>query len=444
MTTANPNGPSLRRGLVAITGATGYIGRATAVHFRDAGWNVIALSRTDPGISGVSHMQWSLGKAISMSELRPDVVIHLACASTTNPPGLRPARTDLNGLKILLAQCRSFAADQPRFILVSSQSARPDAANLYGRLKYVQETYLRDDNEIVVRPALVYGGEDQGAFQSLLGILPRFPVWPALRTGAVHQPIHIHDLAEAVVRCATASKCSRLYLLGQPEPIDFPELLRAVAHRSRRRPLILPLPRFVTSVAKRVGLLKVISRTAFGERMNGLLNQRPMQTARSLGELKLTLRRFGRVPPAPRRRHIELAITLLAYVAGTRPAVSLIGAGAVKRLAQLFESEKLVSPQLPKLLLYFPSLLRFVEPVAGTSLVFSRALAAATFVFDMTPLGLRHLRLQQERNVATAVLALLAALLVELALFPMRAMLALMFKDEPVLPVQSDRHSPSP
>jgi hypothetical protein len=169
-----------------------------------------------------------------------------------------------------------------------------------------------------------------------------------------------------------------------------------------------------------------------------------MQTARCLSELKLTLRRFGRFPLAPRRRHIELAITLLAYIAGARPMVSFIGVSAVKRLARLFESEKLISPKVPKVLLYFPWLLRFIEPVAGTSLTFSRALAAATYVFDMTPVGLRNVRQQHERSIATAIVALLAVLLVELALFPIRAMLGLMFKYERELPVQSDRHLPSP
>ncbi len=220
-----------------------------------------------------------------------------------------------------------------------------------------------------------------------------------------------------MVRCAGADQCSRLYSFGRVEPIDFPDLLRGIAHRSRRKPLILALPRFITSLAKRVGLLKVISQTAFGERMNGLLNQRAMDTGCSLSEFQLILRRFGPVPPAPRRRYIQLAVTLLAYIGGTRPAVSLIGASAVKRLARLFESEKLVSPQLPKPMLYWPSLLRFAEPVAGSSLVFSRALAAATYVFDMTPLGFHHLRLQQKRNVATAVLRLVVTLLIEFGSF---------------------------
>jgi nucleoside-diphosphate-sugar epimerase len=443
MTRANPNAPSPRHGLVAITGTTGYIGRAAAVHFRDAGWGVIALSRTNPGIPGVRHIPWSLGKIISMSEVRPDVVVHLACASTTNPPGLWPARTDLKGLKTLLAQCRSIAGHQPRFIFVSSQSARPDAANLYGRVKHVQETYLSGDREIAVRPGLVYGGDDQGAFQLLVGVLSRFPVWPGLRTGAVHQPIHIDDLAEAIVRCASADQCSRQYSFGLQEPIDFPDLLRAIAHRSRRKPVILPLPRFVSALARRVGRFEGIARTAFGDRLNGLLNQRAMETGRSLNEFQLTLRRFGRVPSSPRYRRIQLAVTLLAYVGGTRPVVRLIGTGAVKRLARVFETEKLVCPQLSKSILYFPSLLRFAEPVAGSSLVFSRAINAATYVFDMTPLGIRHLRLQQSRNVATAVLAVAFTLLIESALLPMR-MIASAFKDKPELPAQSDRHSPSP
>src|SRR5260221_12557212 len=154
MLSIDASAKSQPRGVVAITGTTGYIGRATARHFRDAGWTVIALSRADPAILGVNHIPWFLGADISIATIRPDIVIHLASATMVDPPGFRTAKADLKGLKKLLAQCRSIDMPQLRFVFISSQSARPDAANLYGRVKHAQETYLARNFEITIRPGL--------------------------------------------------------------------------------------------------------------------------------------------------------------------------------------------------------------------------------------------------------------------------------------------------
>lgn len=427
---------------LALTGATGYLGRAVAIRFRDAGWNVIAFSRRPPLIAGVSYVPWSLGADIPLGDAAPDVVIHLASATMSGRPGLTPVLSDLKGLRKLLRQCRSISPRPPRFIFVSSQSSRFDAANLYGRVKFAQEKMLHGDNEIAVRPGLVYGGEDRGVFGTLLKMLSPLPIWPALQTGAVHQPIHLADFTEALFRCAGAERPLRLYFLGQAQPLDFPDLLRAIARQYRRRSVVVTLPRLFTWIARGFVPLEFVSGTSFGERLNGLLNQRAMDCGPSLATLGFQLRPFGRYRPTSRRTCLLQALTLLAYVAGSRPRTALIEVAAIKRLTRLLEDEKTQQYYLPKLVLRFPWLLRCMEPLPDSASMLSRMIAVATYVFDMSSQGARRLRLQKERGRVAAALALGYTLVVETIIFPVRIALGTVFRDRHSQRARFDRHSP--
>jgi hypothetical protein len=209
--------------------------------------------------------------------------------------------------------------------------------------------------------------------------------------------------------------------------MEFADLLRAVARRNRHRPLIFPLPRVVTLLARRLGRLGVISRTSFGERVNGLLNLHSMDTSASLAEIGLSLRPLAPVQTSQRRGSVRLATALLAYIGGTRPRIDLIGVGPVKRLVRLCEKGGAYGPVLPRGILRYPWLLRFIEPLPNTPSQLSTALVAATWVYDMIPRGANRFQLREKRSLIGAVLSLTGTILIETALFPLRLILAPLF-----------------
>lgn len=55
-----------------VVGATGLLGRAALLHFRDLpGWSVIGLSRRDPGVEGVPHLPADLADRASLERHKP-------------------------------------------------------------------------------------------------------------------------------------------------------------------------------------------------------------------------------------------------------------------------------------------------------------------------------------------------------------------------------------
>lgn len=59
--------------LLVITGASRGIGRATATYFRDQGFDVINLSRSQPDIESVKHLGCDLSDIQSISRHKPDL-----------------------------------------------------------------------------------------------------------------------------------------------------------------------------------------------------------------------------------------------------------------------------------------------------------------------------------------------------------------------------------
>jgi NADH dehydrogenase len=212
-------------------------------------------------------------------------------------------RTDVNGIQIILQQTRRTraATGRPlRFIFVSSQSARPEAANVYGRSKWRAETMLVGPDEIVVRPGLIFNGSETGVYGTIRRLV-RLPVLPRLGETPAIQPIHVDDLAEALLKIAQLSSDERLWFLGEVEPMRFADLIDAVARSMRRRPpLLIPFPMPVLHAVVRVADLIFWPASSLTERFTGLAALTPLDTEASLERLAMKLR-----PIAP-RRHTRL------------------------------------------------------------------------------------------------------------------------------------------
>lgn len=283
---------------VAITGAQGFIGQRLVAVLRAHGHEVIAFGRT-PLATGAIH-RWELGQKLPDDCSTADVVIHLASAALTSRASLKDAaELDVEGARMLLAQLRRWRRDghRCRFIFLSSQSARPDARNVYGRSKWAIERLLAEADEIIVRPGLVYGDPPTSVFASFdrLARLPAVPIVAAQRS---IQPIEIGELCECLVQIATMGQPPKLIQLGAVEPLSFAEALTWAAVRAGRRPpLMIPMPaaplRLLTNVADRV------FRTQLTERLDGLVGLQPLETAPSLATLGRTLAPLGTHPPAP-------------------------------------------------------------------------------------------------------------------------------------------------
>ncbi len=152
----------MSQSVLAMTGATGFVGGATLRHAIDAGWHVRALTRRpQPEREGVTWIAGALDKPDSLAEMAAgsDAVMHIA--GVVNVPtraAFEAGNATATGHVIDAAR----GAGVTRFIHVSSLAAREPGLSNYGWSKERAEIIVRDSglDWTIVRPPAVFGPGD--------------------------------------------------------------------------------------------------------------------------------------------------------------------------------------------------------------------------------------------------------------------------------------------
>lgn len=181
--------------LVALTGATGFVGKATLAALARAGAHVRALARTLPRERGAA--EWVEGELAGRDALAAlvggaEAVIHVAGLTTARDAAAFEAANVAGTLALVEAAAR---AGVPRFVLVSSLAAREPALSAYGASKARAEQLVAASglDWTIVRPPGVYGPWDVDYLEMFrLARRGVVPVPPPGRSSL----IHVQDLAE--------------------------------------------------------------------------------------------------------------------------------------------------------------------------------------------------------------------------------------------------------
>jgi NADH dehydrogenase len=282
-----------------------------------------------------------------------------------------------------------------RFVFVSSQSARADAANVYGRVKWRIEQILDGDTDVAARVGLVYGGPPRAMFGLLCMLTARLPVLPMIDPWREVQPIHLDEVCEGLLRLA-AGTGGGWSGLAAPSGLPFGSFLRSLARElyGRRLPII-PIPlRFALRACDVLDRLPVGPKVD-RERILGLAGTRVMDCAAHLQALDLTVAPLTerlRMEPASRKAMLKEAHALLAYVLRARPGHDLLVryVRAVRDGAYAGAVRGAGPSPLHGLLRRVPRLIRLVEPY-GTASALAQRLALATALAEASPEGERAL-----------------------------------------------------
>ncbi len=190
--------------VLAITGATGFVGSAVLNAALAEGHQVRALARREQAPrAGVEWVRGDLGDTAALAALvaGADAVIHVA--GLTNTPD--PAEFDVanvTGTANVMAAMKG--AGGKRLVFVSSLSARQPELSQYGASKAKAEALVEASglDWTTVRPPAVYGPRDIDMLDlfraAKWGVVPLPP-------GGATSIIHADDLAALLVALASAN-----------------------------------------------------------------------------------------------------------------------------------------------------------------------------------------------------------------------------------------------
>ncbi len=378
--------PTTKR-VIILTGATGYIGKRLVEILLQEGRQVVVLSRAPKSGTATREIAWSLGDRLPAEALTQGVapaehaVIHLAHNWRDTSEDGEDERSNLAGTRALLDSAHSVGIE--RFVFVSSQSSRQDAANIYGRLKWRIEQLLQQPGDVAARVGLVYGGSKDAQYGLLSKLTKVAPVLPMIDPWREVQPIHLDEVCTGLLKLADGSQTGWVGLAG-PRPVRFGVVLQTLARELHGKRLpIVPIPLRLALLACNISARIPVGPTIDRERVLGLAGTRNMECAAQLAELGLEVRSLEnglRGERENRRLLLAEGRTLLHYALGRPPSSALIRR-YVRALDLTGPHSPLPISQLSKRL---PALVRLGEPIGARSEA-GRRLALATALVEADP-----------------------------------------------------------
>ena len=293
---------------ILLTGASGFVGKATLAQLRRLPGTHIRLALRQP-LADFEPQQQHLISGIDAnthwtSALQGiDTVVHLAARvhvmrDTATDPLAAFRAVNVDGTLALARQAVELGVR--RFVYVSSvkvlgESTAPssaftedsptDARDPYGISKLEAENGLKSLaaqtglEVVILRPPLVYGPGVGANFQALMRAVQRGVPLPL---GAIHNQrslVAVQNLASAICLCTHHPQASnQTFLVSDQDDLSTPELVRAIAKALGRPARLLPVPQPLLSV-----LGKLTGRSAAIQRLCGDLHIDSQKISQLLG-----------------------------------------------------------------------------------------------------------------------------------------------------------------
>ena len=261
--------------LAAVTGASGFVGRAPCRRLRADGHEVLALLRRE--LQGpwdrMATCELGEGPVVPAILRNVDVIYHLAgIAHTRGVPEARYRQVNVEGTRALLEA--AVAAGVRRFVHVSSVKAMADPPgeecvderwtdwpeDAYGRSKRGAEELVLETAEkvgmhaVVIRPTLVYGPGVKGNLRSIMRLVESGWCPPLPDTKNRRSMVHVEDLAELAMRAAWNDRArGQIYIAADNSPVSTRALYEGLCHELQRPVPGWQLPAGLLRLAGRLG-----------------------------------------------------------------------------------------------------------------------------------------------------------------------------------------------
>ena len=250
---------------VAVTGASGFVGRALADWLISRGHSVIGVTRggrpADPRVTTRTITGLDDAEGLRRAFDTADVVVHLA-ARVHAAPLAECRRINVDGTRVAHAAARD--AGVRRFVLLSSVRAMgagrvlpyreadlPDPVDPYGVSKLEAEQALGDARSAggvpysVLRATAVYGPGVGGNMRRLIRLaeIAGFMPLPLAHISNRRSLTSVRNLASAIETVAAhPGGADRRYLLSDGDDLSTSDMIARIADGIGRRARLLPCP----------------------------------------------------------------------------------------------------------------------------------------------------------------------------------------------------------
>jgi len=245
---------------VAVTGATGFIGRHLVARLVHRGDHVVAISRRPVRDMDVVVAPLE-SRALTKASRDADVVVHLAGLvaalsesdyQLVNADGTRAAATAARDAGARLVYVSSLAAAGPApSSAARSESDPPAPITPYGRSKLGGELAVRATANLrwtILRPGVVYGPGDRALLPFFR--FARSGVMPLVgRARAAYTFGYIDDVVRAIEAAIDRDASGETVFVGHPKPVTPRALLETVRSAVGGRAVIVRVPQPLTLAA---------------------------------------------------------------------------------------------------------------------------------------------------------------------------------------------------
>lgn len=244
------------RRTVAVTGATGFLGRQAVAALAAKGWQVRVLLRAQP-----LHPLWqAIEPEVVLGSLADTAALErlvTGCDAVLHMAGLIKARNEAEFMAVnrdgskALADASRRLAPKAHFLQVSSLAAREPQLSGYAASKQAGERAVLDalspQQLSIVRPPAIYGPGDRETL--IFFQLARQPLVPLLgRPEAKLAVIHVEDAASALAAQLETPACGEVRYIAddRPEGYSWRDILDAAAAAvGNQRPRYVQVPKLL-------------------------------------------------------------------------------------------------------------------------------------------------------------------------------------------------------
>lgn len=223
-----------------VTGGSGFLGGFVIPLLLEEGYEVTALARSDAAATKVA----ALGATPLRGDLDSPESLRAAFEAAAPSSLVNIASLGFGHAATIVEAARAAGLTRAVFVSTTAIFTRLNAPSKIVRTaaeRTIQESDLR---WTIVRPTMIYGTPDDRNMWRLLRQLRRVRVVPMPGGGEhLQQPIHVADLAQAIVAALQAEAAvGKAYDIAGPEALTFRQIVASAGAAVGRSPRAVPLP----------------------------------------------------------------------------------------------------------------------------------------------------------------------------------------------------------